>query len=148
MKILFSLLMFLFAFTSFGQNQWELINGDWYIENYSIDDYELLTSDTLILHRKEWTDGKGDHEDSTFNTSNRWNIQFDDFGGLGISWCDFVRAARGGEPPYCSEMYPCQNSVWQMDRKTIVFYLEGIPYTFRVYRSKENDNQYVLIQSS
>ena len=146
MKQLILLSFAMNLFNSIAQNEQTLINGDWYIANFTINDNDLLKSDTLLIHRTEWTDKKGDHIDSLFDSNKLWCISFDDFGGLGIGWTDYQSAARGSDPPYHHEMYPCQNMVWRLNKKTITFFINGTSYVFKVSSNKDHENEYILIK--
>lgn len=144
MKHFITLLCVIVTLNSFSQNHFTFTSTEWYVSNFTTNDLDILKSDTLILHRYEWTDKKSEHRDSTFSIHDRWNLRFDDFGGLGIGWIDYLSAARGGEPPYYNAMYPCQNLVWQIDKKTLTFYIDGFPYIFQIVWFKENENECLL----
>lgn len=145
MKIVLWIGFIAFSLHTQAQKEMVFVSGEWYITNFSTNDVELLKKDTLVLRRYAWADRKGEHIDSSFHTKDLWNVNFDEFGGFGIGWTDFLAAARGGEPPYYQEMYPCQNSIWKLKKKIITFYLDGISYPFRTYLNKER-NEITLVK--
>lgn len=134
------------AFHSSAQHEETFVTGEWYITNFTTNDFELLKADTILLRRYMWEDRKGEHVDSAFNTSCLWNMYFDESGEFDIGWVDFQAAARGGEPPFYHQMDSCQNKVWSLKRNMLTLSLADVSYQFSVERAGKSKNELLLVK--